>query len=136
MKNYCSLFFLLFICLGALKFNGKMKRHKFLFFFFFLNRHGINLCSQMAQWGMVNKKLNFLTICFFFFFFNFPQCFFKTFNQRLITVRDKWAYGEVNCWPKEFFQSASTWTWSRELLVKPKTVTLRPSAQPLGQPHH
>ena len=35
VKNYCSLFFLLFICLGALKFNGKMKRHNFLFFLFF-----------------------------------------------------------------------------------------------------
>ena len=40
----------------------------------------------------------------------------------------------VNRWLSEFFQSAGAWTWIKEFLVKPKTATLRLSAQPLGQP--
>ena len=50
------------------------------------------------------------------------------------TVRDGWAHSKVNRWPREFFQSVGVWTGIRELLVKSKTATLRPSVQPFGQP--
>ena len=31
-----------------------------------------------------------------FFFFGFPPCFFKNFNQKLITIRYGWIYSGVN----------------------------------------
>ena len=35
---------------------------------------------------------------------------FKSFNQRLIIVRDGWAHNKLNHWLREFFQSAGSWT--------------------------
>ena len=90
------------------------------------------LCSTLSEilgsfalWKRVHKQPYML-------FFFFSQCFFKTFNQTLITIRDGWAHNRVNCWSEEFFQSIIAWTWTREFLVKSKTTTLRLSVQPLG----
>ena len=60
--------------------------------------------------------------------------FFKTFNEKLITVHDGWAHSGVNRWAMEFFQSVYVWTWTKKFLVKFKTITLRLSVQPLDQP--
>ena len=44
-------------------------------------------------------------------FFFLAQFILKTFNRRLITVRDGWAHSGINHWPREFFQNAGSQTW-------------------------
>lgn len=94
------------------------------------NRH-FTACLLCCWWFI----MTFFTGVLFFFFLGFSLYFLKTFNHRLITVHNRWVHSEVNCWPRDFFQSAGLWTWTRELLVKSKIATLRSSAQPLNQPH-
>ena len=107
-------------------------------YFYFWQYHGhMATIRECLKWLLekgvrCTKKVDYE---WFFFFFGFPSYSLKNFNQRLITVHNGWANCGINRWPMEFFQSAVAWTWTRELLVKLKTTTLRSSALSLGQPH-
>ena len=45
---------------------------------------------------------------YIYIYIGFPQCFLKTFNQKLITIHDGRAHRGVNRWLNEFFQSVDT----------------------------
>ena len=75
----------------------------------------------------------FMATCFTgeIFFFFFPQCFLKAFNQRLITVHVGWAHEGVKHWPRKFFSKCRQQDSNQGAhLIEPSTSTLRPRAQP------
>ena len=86
-------------------------------------------CYIHFQFGCMKTSKSNITHQFQTLFFCFPHYFLKTFNQRLIIVRDVWVHNRVNHRPIKSVQSAGAWTWVRELLIKLKSATLRPSVQ-------
>ena len=88
-------------------------------------------CYIHFQFGCMKTSKSNITHQFQTFFFCFPHYFLKTFNQRLIIVRDVWVQNGINHRPMKSVQSAGAWTWARELLIKLKSATLRPSVQTL-----
>ena len=72
-----------------------------------MENYGISK-AYFATLERVNQKVKAFRIIYIYIYIGFPPYFFKTFNQRVITVRDKKSYSGVNRWPMKFFQSAGT----------------------------
>ena len=69
-----------------------------------------------------------------FFFFWYTIMYSQNFQLKINHYSRRVGPSGVNHWPRGFFfQSAGSQTWGAHP-IKPRTSTLRPSAQPLGQP--